>query len=334
VPSLPRTPFGRRASRGRADGPQLPLAPEEARVEIVEAPGLRWINIERPRPADRTWLEERFDFHPLDYEDVYSRNQRPKVDEYEDYLFIVLHFPRYDKDIQRLNAAELDMFIGPNYLITLPNLPLQPVEFLFERCRTNEDYREQLFSRGSGYLLYKIVDECVDASFPMLQKMGHKLEVIEEDLFVGGKAMEVVRDISNVKQEVLNFRKIVRPQRATFRDLERTKQRYIPDDLDIYFDDIVDASERVWDMLENFKEVVEGLEATNESAISHRVNETVRVLTAISVIVLPLTLLASIWGMNVRVPGEETTTGFWLVIAAMVCVLVGMLGYFKRRGWL
>src|SRR5687768_16927073 len=176
MPNLPR-PL-RWGPRSRADGVTGPAEPETPRVEQIDAAGLRWINIERPRSIDRAWLEERYDFHALDYEDVFSRNQRPKVDEYDDYLFIVLHFPRYDKDIQRLNAAELDIFVGPDFLITLPNLPLQPVEWLFERSRTNEEFREHLFSKGSGYLLYKIVDESVDASFPMLQKMGHKLDVI------------------------------------------------------------------------------------------------------------------------------------------------------------
>ena len=275
MPSLPKPRIGRRSARARARRTPRRLSPRRPRAEIVEAPGLRWINIERPRAVDQAWLEERFDFHPLDYEDVFSRNQRPKVDEYDDYLFIVLHFPRYDKTVARLNAAEVDIFVGPDYLITLPNEPLQPVEYLFERCRTNEELRESLFSKGAGYLLYKIVDDCVDASFPMLRKMGNKLERIEEDIFEDEQA-EVVRDISNVKQEIINFRKIVRPQRAAFRDLERTKTRYIADDLDIYFDDIVDASERIWDMLENYKEVVEALEETNESAISHRSNEIFR----------------------------------------------------------
>ena len=144
-----------------------------------------------------------------------------------------------------------------------------------------------------------------------------------------------MRDISNVKQEIINFRKIVRPQRPAFRDLERTKQRYIAEDLDIYFDDIVDASERVWDMLENYKEVVEGLESTNESAISHRANETFRILTAFTVIVLPLTLIASIWGMNVNVPGEGVAAGVlrWCV-GFMFVVLVGVVLFFRRRGWL
>src|ERR687884_142858 len=320
MPSLPRSPFGRRAARAHV----AERAPErdEPRVEIVEAPGLRWINVERPRAVDQAWLEERFEFHPLDYEDVFSRNQRPKVDEYDDYLFIVLHFPRYDKTVARLNAAEVDIFVGPDYLITLPNEEMQPIAYLFERCRTSEELRESLFSKGPGYLLYRIVDDCVDASFPMLRKMGNKLERIEEEIFAG-ESEEVVRDISNVKQEIINFRKVVRPQRAAFRDLERTKTRYIAEDLDIYFEDISDASERVWDMLENYKEVVEGLEATNESALAHRTNETFRVLTAISLIFLPLTLIASIFGMNVKVPGEGSIHAFWVIMIAMILLLGG-----------
>src|SRR5919197_6171882 len=330
MPSLPRSPFGRRT---RVRAPEVVPADDEPRVELIEDQGLRWINIERPRQVDLAWVQERFEFHPLDYEDVVSRNQRPKVDEYDDYLFIVLHFPRYDKTVGRLNAAEVDLFVGPDYLITLPNEPLQPLEYLFERCRASEELRDSLFSKGAGYLLYKIVDDCVDASFPMLRKMGNKLERIEEDIFEGNST-EVVRDISNVKQEIINFRKVIRPQRAALRDLERTKQRYIADDLDIYFEDIVDASERVWDMLENYKEVVEALESTNESAISHRVNEILQVLTVISVVLLPLTLIASIFGMNVKVPGEQNLTAFWIIIVAMVAVLGGMLSYFRRRGWL
>src|SRR3954469_6098374 len=329
MPNLPRL---RRGARGRvAPGP--PESPSVPRVEQIEAGGLRWINIERPRPIERAWLEERFEFHALDYEDVFSRNQRPKVDEYDDYLFVVLHFPRFDEQVGRLNAAELDVFVGADFIVTLPNEPIQPLEYLFDRCERDEELREQLFAKGAGYLLYKIVDDCVDASFPMLRKMGNKLERIEDDIFEGNST-EVVRDISNVKQEIINFRKVIRPQRAALRDLERTKQRYIADDLDIYFDDIVDASERIWDMLENYKEVVEALESTNESAISHRVNEILQVLTIFSVLLLPLTLVASIFGMNVKVPGEQSIGAFWIIIVAMVAMLAGMLFYFRRRRWL
>jgi magnesium transporter len=332
MPSLPK-PRLRRSARARADGSGLPQVPVEPRVEVVEHGELRWINIERPTSVDRAWLEEHFDFHPLDYEDVQSRNQRPKIDEYDDYLFIVLHFPVFDKAVGRLNAAELDIFIGPDFLITLPNSPLPPVEYLFERCRSSEEVREAMLSKGSGYLLYRIVDDSFDYCFPMLRKIGNKLERLEEDIFEG-RAEEVVRDLSNSKQEIINFRKVIRPQRAVLRDLERTKQRYLAEDLEIYFDDIVDASERIWDMLENFKEVVEALEDTNESVLSHRVNEVLRVLTSFSVVILPLTLIASIWGMNVGVPGEGDPTDFWVILGGMLTVLVGMVAYFRKRGWL
>src|SRR5918996_1233622 len=332
MPSLPK-PRLRRSARARADGSALQQAPAEPNVEVVEWGDLRWINIERPGPVDRAWLEEHFEFHPLDYEDVGSRNQRPKIDEYPDYLFIVLHFPVFDKSVGRLNAAELDMFIGPDFLITLPNQPIPPVDYLFERCESSEEMRGSLMSKGSGYLLYKIVDDSFDYCFPMLRKMGNKLERLEEEIFEG-RSEEVVRDISNAKQEIINFRKIIRPQRAVLRDLERTKHRYLASESDLYFDDIVDASERIWDMLENYKEVVEALEQTNESVISHHVNEVLRVLTAFSVVILPLTLIASIWGMNVAVPGEGDSGAFWAVIAGMVAVLLAMVGYFRRRGWL
>jgi magnesium transporter len=331
MPSLPK-PRLRRSARARVDAARHDAA-AEPRVESLEWGGLRWINVENPGPAERAWLEEHFEFHPLDYEDVLSRNQRPKIDEYEDYLFIVLYFPVFDKTVGRLNAAELDIFIGPDFLITIPNTPIPPVEYLFERARANEEQREAMLSKGTGYLLYKIVDDSFDYCFPMLRKIGNKLERLEEDIFEG-LAEEVVRDLSNSKQEIINFRKTIRPQRAVLRDLERTKQRYLAEDLEVYFDDIVDASERIWDMLENFKEVVEALEDTNESVLSHRVNEVLRVLTAFSVIILPLTLLASIFGMNVNLPFEDDVGAFWTIIGVMVVVLVAMVGYFRRRGFL
>jgi magnesium transporter len=304
-----------------------------AEPEIIEAAGIRWIHIESPRTVDRDWLEEHFDFHPLDYEDVFSRNQRPKLDQYDDYVFIVLHFPLFDKDTGRIVTAELDLFLGPDYLITLPNIPLPPLAAMFDRYREKDDLRTEVFTKGSGYLLYKIVDTGVDASFPMLRKTGLKLERLEDDIFEG-RSSEIVRDLSEAKQEIINFRKITRPQRAVLRDLERTKQRYLQEELEIYFDDISDAAERIWDTLENYKEVIEGLESTNESVHSHRLNETFRILTAASVILLPLTLIASIFGMNVHFPGEGEAWTFFAILALMGALLVALVVIFRRRGFL
>jgi magnesium transporter len=334
MPNLPKPRLRRPGRRGDLVVPS-PAEPETPRVEQIEAAGLRWINIERPGSLERTWLEEHFEFHALDLEDVLSRNQRPKIDVYDEYLFIVLHLPVFDRAVGRLGTGELDLFVGPDYVVTLPNQLLQPVEYLFERCRAKEELREQLFSRGSGYLLYRLVDDSFDYCFPMLRKIGNKLDALEDDIFEG-RADAVVRDISNVKQEIINFRKVIRPQRPVLRDLEKVKQRYLASDLDleIYFDDVVDAHERIWDMLENYKEVAEALEETNESVISHRLNDILRVLTSISVVILPLTLIASIMGMNTWVPDQGEEAGFFIVLVVMAVILIGLVAYFRKRRWL
>jgi len=310
-----------------------PLAPDENEPDIIASGGVRWLNLEHPREADREWLEQEFGFHPLAIEDVASRNQRPKLDAYDDYLFIILHFAVFDKSQDRLLTAELDLFVGPDFLITLPDRNLPPLAAMFERYRVRDEVRDGIFSKGTGYLLYKIVDTCVDASFPMLRKMGAKLDQLEDDIFEGRSA-EIVRDLSNAKQEIINFRRVVRPMRAVLRDLERTKQRYLAEDLDIYFDDITDAAERIWDVLENYKEVAEALEDSNESVLSHRLNQSLRVLTAFSVALLPLTLIASIGGMNVDLPGDESLAEFWVIIGLMAVTLTGVLLFFRRRGYL
>lgn len=338
MPNLPRL---RRARVPEALTPDPPEAADDTpRVEEITSGGLRWINIERPGATEREWLEENFEFHALDIEDVLSRNQRPKIDEYPDYLFLVVHVPVFDRKAKRLVAGEVDIFVGPDFMVTLPNRAIPPVEYLFERCRTDDTLRHKLFARGSGYLMYRLVDDSFDYCFPMLRKIGSKLDALEEEIFEG-RSEDVVRDISNAKQEIINFRKVIRPQRPVLRDLENVKTRYLASDLDleIYFDDIVDAHERIWDMLENYREVVIALEETNESILSHKVNDILRVLTSISVIVLPLTFIASIFGMNVGLPGggepdSSSLISFLIVVGIMIAVLVSMVAYFRKRHWL
>src|SRR3954463_15426282 len=139
MPNLPK-PRLRRA-RAQLVAPSPESTERKPNVETITAEGLRWVNIERPSPLDCAWLEEQFGFHALDLEDVLSRNQRPKIDEYPDYLFIVLHFPVFDRTVGRLNAGELDIFVGRNPRSTIPTQPLQPVAYLFERCRQKEEFR-------------------------------------------------------------------------------------------------------------------------------------------------------------------------------------------------
>src|SRR5213075_529250 len=333
MPSLPR--IRRTRPRGFAEA----VAPRaEPRVAELSADGLTWIHLDPPiDPETVNALRARFGWHPLDVEDVLSKRQRPKVDDYLDdgYLFGVLHFPAYDKNVQRLNAGELDFFLGPDYLVTISNVELLPVTRLFSRLQDDERLRDNLFSRGSGRLLYEVLDDLYDYCFPILDKIDGKLRQIDEEIDeVTPRAKERVRDIHKVKQEIISYRKIVRPQRPTLRQLERGVERFLPEELELYFDDIVDASERIWDLLDNYKEVVEALEDTNESLISHQQNDILYVLTIFSVVMLPLTFLTGVFGMNVHFPGFDTTSGFLATLVLFVVAIVGMLGFFRWKRWL
>src|ERR671924_1981661 len=231
MPSLPRI------KRPRPRPPAREVAPRpEPRIAEQSAHGLTWIHLDAPSSEEATQLAERFGWHPLDIEDVLSKRQRPKVDEYveEGYLFAVLHFPVYDKAIQRLNAGELDLFLGPDYLVTLPAVELLPVTRLFRRCYEDRDLRDQLFSKGSGRLLYEVLDDLFDYCFPILDKIAHKLDSIEDAMFEE-RAEDVVRDISNVKQEIISYRKIIKPERSTLRLLERRGERFLPPEGGLHF---------------------------------------------------------------------------------------------------
>jgi magnesium transporter len=335
MPSLPRIRTRRAGTQPHAvDG-----APR-SRLAELQSDGLTWIHLEAPTFEEAQMLASRFGWHPLDVEDVLSRRERPKVDSYAEegetpYLFAVLHFPVYNAAVGRLDAGELDVFVGPDYIVTLPAVPLKPVTRLFDRCYTNQEFRQNLFSRGSGRVLYELLDDLYDYCFPILDKIALKLRQIDEEIDdISPRAKERVRDIHKVKQEIISYRKIVRPQRPTLRQLERAVERFLPEELELYFDDIVDASERIWDNLDNYKEVVEALEDTNESLISHQQNDILYVLTIFSVVLLPLTLLTGFFGMNVKFPGYDSVGGFWFVLGIILAVLFGTLGFIRWKRWL
>jgi magnesium transporter len=334
MPNLPNIRRGRERRSDRAADPAAGrMRPD---IQRLEGYGLTWLNIEEPTEAEAAWLGEHHDFHALDLEDVLSRRrQRAKIDEYDDYVFIVLHFPRFDKTAGRLQPAELNVFVAEDLVITLPKEPLKALNGLWSRCERSDEEKARHMSKGSGYLLYEIVDTMYDYCFPILDKIGFKLEALEDAMLEGHDA-DIVRDISNVKQEIINYRRIIKPQRPTLRQLERSNQRYAPQDLELYFDDIVDKNERIWDLLENYKEVAEALEATNESVLSHRLSDVIRTLTMLSAIVLPLSLIAGIYGMNVEELPFADAGALSLVfpLAVMVVSAILLIAWFRHKRWL
>ena len=334
MPNLPRI-------RSRRVAPGRPVADTRPRITELQSDGVTWVHLLAPTTEEAQDLASRFGWHPLDVEDVLSRRQRPKVDVYPGddegrggYLFSVLHFPVYDKNVGRLNAGELDVFVGPDYIVTLPVVELRPVTLLFRRAYESEELRHQLLSRGTGRLLYELLDDLYDYCFPILDKIGFKLEQIDEEIGAAEGARELVTDIHKVKQEIISYRKIIKPQRPTLRQLERSIERFLPEDLELYFDDIVDASERIWDLLDNYKEVVEALEDTNESLISHQQNDILYVLTVFVVVLTPLTFITGFFGMNVGFPGVNGQAAFFASLGLMAVSVVGMLAFFRWKRWL
>ena len=264
------SPASSRVARGRGHVVSPAVAePEASQVEVIEGLGLRWVNIERPRPATAPGSRSASTSTRSTTRTSSRATSARRSTSTTTTSSSSCYFPRFDKHVGRLNAAELDLFVGPDFVVTLPNEPLQPVEYLFERCRTNDELREQWFSKGTGYLLYKIVDACVDASLPDAREDGQQARADRgRDLrgpLEGGRARHLQRQAGD--------HQLPQDRAPAARRLHRPRAHeagYLADDLDVYFDDINDASERVWQMLETYKETVEALEATNESVLSHR----------------------------------------------------------------
>jgi magnesium transporter len=302
-------------------------------IQIITHGKLTWVNIEHPTAADIEYLRERYDFHPLDYEDVLSKIQRPKIDEYEDYLFIVMHFPVFDKSKRVTTPSEVDIFIGAGYLVTIHDGRLKPLLDFFAACEGDEVTRKRYMGKSTGHLLYQVLDRLVDYCFPILDRVVDNIEEIEDQAF-SEDVREMVREISIVRRDLIALRRIIKPQIPVIANLEHRDRDFLHEDLDVYFGDVADAFNRIWDTLEDYKEVVEGLSDTVDTLTSYRINEVMRVLTTISVILLPLSLLSGIYGMNIDLPLDEDPWAWIIILGFMGFIVLGMLGYFRRKHWL
>jgi magnesium transporter len=302
-------------------------------IETVTHGKVTWTNIEKPSPEDIEVLRRNYSFHPLDLEDCLSKIERPKIDEYEDYLFIVMHFPVYDHDQLISRPSEVDFFIGSGYLVTVHDGILSPIYQLFDDCQRYERTRARHMGRGASRLLYSVIDALVDYCFPVLDKVDSNIHVIEEEVFTADMR-RVVQDISIVRRDIISLRRIIKPQIAIVANLEQKDRPFIREELDVYFGDIVDHLNKARDILEDHREVIEGLSETSDSVISYRINEMMRILAIISVVMLPLTLLSGIYGMNIALPLARDPLAFVFVLGLMILMAGGMALYFKRKGWL
>lgn len=303
---------------------------KDLNIESLTLKGLTWIDIERPTERETEYLAQRYPFHPLDLDDCLSRVQRPKIDEYEDYLFLVFHFPIFNKETRVTSPSQLSVFIGEKYLITMHKGELKPLVKLFRDCQIHEEAREENFNQGSGYLLYRIVDRLVDYCFPIVNRIVDNIEEVEDNIF-SHNARGAIQEISILRRDIISFRRIIWPMRAVIGGLEPRIRRFVKMNLSVYFGDTVDHLDKIWDALDEYKEIIEGLNDTYDSLASNRTNEVMRMLTVIATILLPITVVASIYGMNIPLPFQDSHYSFLLVFLIIAVFIGGMLLLFRRK---
>ncbi|MBA7571820.1 Cobalt/magnesium transport protein CorA [subsurface metagenome] len=307
---------------------------QQLNIQSLTCCDLTWINIEGPTEKETEYLAQNYPFHPLDLDDCLSRIQRPKIDVYKDYLFLVFHFPVFSKETGVAVSSQLSVFIGANYLITLHKGELKPLVKLFKECGIDEESRQEHFEHGSGYLLYRIIDRLVDYCLPILNKIGYNIDRVEDDIFSSG-VRGAIKEISTLRRDVISLRRIIWPMRAVIGSLEPKIRRFTREDLLVYFGDIVDHVDKIWDGLDEYKEIIEGLNDTHDSLATNRTNEVVRMLTVIATILLPITVVASIFGMNIPLGVFEASGYAFLYVFLIILIIIGgMLYFFHRQHWI
>jgi magnesium transporter len=310
---------------------------EGVNIRSITERKLTWLYIEKPASQEVAFLAQRFHFHPLDLDDVLSRIQRPKIDVYKDYLFIVLHFPVFDKENRITRPSETDIFIGENYVVTVDcSGDLKPLARFFQECETDKNSRESYLGRSSGFLLYHVLDRLVGSCFPILDKVTQNIDDIEDIIFTK-PLPKTVREISLIRRDLISFRRVVHPQIAVFETLEKGEYPFLKEEEEIYFGDIADHIRKIWGGLEEGKEVIDGLADTSNWLTSHRIQEIMRILTIIMGLLAPPTLIASIYGMNIPLPGGVNSGSLLtlgILFAIMAVTAGGIYYYMRRRGYL
>ncbi|MFO7928562.1 MAG: magnesium/cobalt transporter CorA [Candidatus Humimicrobiaceae bacterium] len=288
-----------------------------------------WIDIEDPSRENMQFLLDYFKFHPLDIEDCLSVIERPKLDEYDEYMFLVMHIPFFIKQTRKLVPFTVNIFIGKNFLVTVHQGVCKPIQNTWNNITENQSR----VAAGSGYLLHRIIDSLIDYSFPILNKIYRNIQNVEDEIFKKASNKNV-RDILRIRTNILTFRNIVFPQRKILKTFEIKDMEFLIGELEVYFSDLVDHIEKIWDTLGNYKELIEGIHEAHQSLLSNKINDIMRILTIFSVIVLPLTFITGIYGMNIGLPISGYPYAFVIIMVFMFFIAIGMLTYFKYKDWL
>ncbi|MFA5021515.1 MAG: magnesium transporter CorA family protein [Patescibacteria group bacterium] len=307
-------------------------------TQKIEFENFSWLNISNPDEQNLRELGEKYKFHPLDLADCLSTSQRTKIDVYPRYTFIVFRVPIYNRETREILPAEINIFISKNFLITIHHDDLQSFTDFFELLRLSTDLRQKYNEKSPEKLLYEILNKLFLYCFPMIDHLSIDCNNIEKAIF-SGKERQMVSEILIIRRNITDFRKIMQVHKTVLKKMIysfKENPLFVMKKTDAYFESLLDSAKEIWDTLENLKETIEALQETNESQISFKLSDTMRILTIISVFTFPLTLIAAIFGMNtvVSMPLVSSQFGFWYIIALMATIWLIMLAIFKKNNWL
>lgn len=302
--------------------------------KVIKSEKVIWIDITKPTEEDVKYLEENFFFHPFILKSVIPHIRHPRFENYGDYLFLVLHYPFFQKDTQQTKPRELDILVTKDTIITIHYNTILPLQSFFTRLTLYEEEQKGFTDEGVGEVLYRLLNEFLKEIFPKLDRIDEKIDDVEKEIFKG-RQKEVVREISLRKRDLINFQKVIQPQFAVFEGLKRSSEKFFGKHFYPYFDELFNFFSSIKEILSGLHQTLNELEETNANLLSIRTNEVIKTLTIFTVIVAPLTLIASIFGMNTSyLPFSGNNFDFWIVIGIMA-VLVGiMISYIKKKRWI
>lgn len=310
-----------------------PLETNISRAQMLhvlqEKEGLLWVDLEDPNEFESDALVEIFNFHPLAVEDCISDLSQPKVDDYEEYLFLVMHAVKRSPESE-LKTIELDIFLGKNYVVTFHKEPVKSVE----QVRESVQKKPEIFmGYGADLLFHAVLDRLVDNYTPVLDQYDEQIDALEEEIFDNPPADYLSR-LMRVKRDIFNLRRTVAPQRDTLNLLTRNPTPFIrPKDM-MYFRDVYDHLFRIYGTVEGFHETLASVLQAYFSYSSHKLNEVVKRMTVLATLSMPVVMIASIYGMNFQhMPELDWRYGYYFSLAAMVLVSVVMLLWMKWKKW-
>jgi magnesium transporter len=301
-------------------------------MKQIQTQKTTWVDFTEPS-ADEILFLKKIKLHPLAIEEFTMPSARPRASVYGHCLYLTLHIPLFDKENRRTYPSELDIVVTKDHLITGHDQDIYQLRDFFQRIQRSKKLQQQYMSQSPGYLLYYIIENLLESCFPKIDHINDNLDKIEEEIF-NENEREMVREISYVKRDILNFRRTLKPQKSVLDSLARDNYSMIDADLRSYYQDLVGTNIRVWSALENAKETIESLESTNDALLSNKLNSTMKILTIFSVIIFSMTFSAALLSMNTHVPFSQDPNAFWIYLLGILVIPAVMLIIFKWKKWI